>query len=94
MNSLKLKLAEELLAHLEKSQGSDLKGLLDQERAPKALEVEKVSVEADPSIPMDDDDEVEVAEAPEIEIEGAGGDMEAEMSDDELAELLSKYLGK
>ncbi len=88
MNSLKLKLIEELLEHLSGSQGNELKSMLDELKIPKDLSVQKVEIKGDPSkesldeelkSPMSDSN----SELPKVD--------EKEMSEDELEELLKSY---
>ncbi len=138
MSSMKMKLIEEILNHMDKSQGMDLKGMVDKSKEPleealespeeaalegdekpKGLSVEKISILGKPDHKID-----EVAsndDAKELEKKGsigsqinypgmpkpkskptamndALGDSDElsehdEMSDDELKELLNKYMG-
>ncbi len=96
MDAMKLKLLEEILSHLSDSQGSDLKSLLDESKAPPMVEeadplsgdkpdglkVKSVEVMGDPLAEKEPGDEMALDEA-------SGGN---EMSDEELEELVSKYL--
>lgn len=83
----------ETLSHLDLSQGDDLKGLLDKERAPKE---ESPTEEASES-PKDEDLEIVIGK-PKQEVGALGSESseklpgEEEMSDDELNELLKKHL--
>ncbi len=138
MNAMKMKLIEEILSHMDNSQGMDLKGLMDEAHKPKegspleealespeegamegdkpkGLSVEKVSILGKP------DDDVASNEKDKTEHTFPGGGTlgtrigypgspkpkpmpkttamadpsgeHEEMSDDELKELLNKYMG-
>jgi hypothetical protein len=103
----KKQLVEELLAHLDESQGGDLAGLVEGAK-PKAVSIEKIDVM--PKHPMDtkvddaidhigksplsgdesaEDPAEEASESPAME---ASEDSGEQMSDEELKELLQKYL--
>ncbi len=105
----KLKLIEELISHLEGSQGNDLGALVEESRKPKmdmssgdsevdefgkpkGVAIEKVSVMK----PEGDSDAALEKGMPELGSAGMAdkpmGDSGDEMSDEELAELLKKYL--
>lgn len=117
----KRQLIEELLNHLDSSQGSDLQALIEASKKPtddpmamdgkpKGLAIEKVSVMGKPGMddpgkggmPEPDADDLpgkgdedsklmtSLGINPGMEAEGGQGD--DEMSDDELKELLEKYL--
>jgi hypothetical protein len=94
MDQRKKQLIEELIAHLEDSQGGDLAALMEESKPkpmegleaggevekPEGVSIEKVEIEAKPE-----------GEEP-IAPEASESPTAPEMSDDELAELLKKYL--
>lgn len=99
----KKQLVEELLEHLDKAQGEDLGAMIKSRAAPKGIEVEKVSLmkpEAEDSLKEDiaeGSPEHEAAESPAFEAAEHKADTigdEEPLSDDELSELLKKYLGQ
>lgn len=97
MDAMKLQLLEEILEHLSSSQGNDLKSLLDESKKPpmemgmdgkpKGLEVEKVSVMGRPDMDPDEKMKMDMDSSDVSQDPG-----EEDMTDDELQELLGKYL--
>jgi|SRR6478609_5139084 len=101
MDPLKLKLINELMDHISTSQGGDLKSMLDEAKMakekpmnpldeatkPKGLAIEKVSVLSKPKPEIED-----LQKKPSPFGDSTASDSEPEMSDDELKELLAKYL--
>jgi hypothetical protein len=101
----KKKLVEELLSHLDKSQGEDFGKMVMEHKKP-SVEIESIKA-VKPEQDMDDkvneaiqespEDEAaespehEAMESPELEKAEHAGDDE-KLSDEELAELLKKYL--
>lgn len=84
MDSMKMKLLDELLEYLASRQGKGLKSLVDSKNMP--MESEKVEVESKPEFDKQAEEAMEEA-VPEAKLPG-----EEEMSDDELEELLKKHL--
>lgn len=124
-SSLKEKILEEIMGHLDMSSGEDLKALIqkskaekevpevegmeDQEQAPlakfgkpKGIEIEKLSVLGKPKMNKSNplsgkgDQMDELAEdlggKSKMALGEGSDEMSPEMSDDELKELISKYL--
>ena len=122
MNPLRLKILDQILSHMDSSQGGELKRLLEEKKnplatspdkssdtlpelpdelkdlkeKPKGIQVEKVSVIAKPkNSAVDDkvDDAIAESEAEKDPLKKSKllpG--EEEMTDDELEELVGKYL--
>lgn len=96
MNPMKMKILDDLLEYLAMKQGSDLKGLMDEENKPpememmegepKGIEIEKVSVMG--KEPGDYDEKAN--EAMETAVPEVNSD---EPTDDELEELMMKLRG-
>jgi hypothetical protein len=62
-------------------------------KKPKGIAVEKVEIMAKPKKAAMMDEEEAKEDAPEIEATPKGEDQEDELDDEEMAELLAKYLG-
>ncbi len=98
----KKQLIEELIQHLEGSQGDDLMNLVNKSKGgledmpgvkPKGISVEKIDV-MKPHAGLEDSPEEEASETPgEEQSEDAGGmGGDDEMTDQELAELLKEFI--
>lgn len=101
MNPLKAKLLTDLIEHLSSSQGGDLKSMLDESKKPnplteseedplkpKGIEIEKVSVLGKPKPEIED----MVKEKSPGMFPDPVEEKEAEMTDEEMKELIEKYL--
>lgn len=95
MDPRKLSLLEEILSHLKDSQAGGLKSLLDEENKPALPEgvdgEEALETPGEESL----EDKISSLDKPEIEDKAQNPDLipgEEEMSDDELSELVKKFL--